>query len=119
MSTIMAYGMVAGHTIRHLHPSQSRLWKGLWNTVDCQYIMVQTNNTLHAARGRFDSLAPEIWNSNIKSIMFKLIMQNSTLGTGGNCCYWWEVNIGSGNGLVPSGNKALPEMMLTQIYFAI
>ena len=26
---------------------------------------------------------------------------------------WWEVNIGSGNGLVPSGNKPLPEPMLT------
>ena len=22
--------------------------------------------------------------------------------------YWWSVNIGSGNGLVPSGNKPLP-----------
>ena len=28
-------------------------------------------------------------------------------------------NIGSGNGLVPSGNKPLPEPMLTQIYVAI
>ena len=26
-----------------------------------------------------------------------------------------EVNIGLGNGLVPSGNKPLPEPMLTQI----
>ena len=32
--------------------------------------------------------------------------------------YWWWVNIGSGNGLVPSGNKPLPEPMLTQIYVA-
>ena len=32
--------------------------------------------------------------------------------------YWWKVNIGSGNGLVPSGNKPLPEPMLTQIYVA-
>ena len=29
---------------------------------------------------------------------------------------WWYVNIGSGNGLVPSGNKPLPEPMLTQTY---
>ena len=28
------------------------------------------------------------------------------------------VNIDSGNGLVPSGNKPLPEPMLTQIYVA-
>ena len=32
---------------------------------------------------------------------------------------WWSVNIGSGNGLVPSGNKPLPEPMLTQISVAI
>ena len=31
----------------------------------------------------------------------------------------WSVNIGSGNGLVPSGNKPLPEQMLTQISVAI
>ena len=28
----------------------------------------------------------------------------------------WEVNIGLGNGLVPSSNKLLPGPMLTQIY---
>ena len=28
----------------------------------------------------------------------------------------WEVNVGSGNGSVPSGNKPLPEPKLTQIY---
>ena len=32
---------------------------------------------------------------------------------------WWSVDIGSGNGLVPSGNKPLPESMLTQISVAI
>ena len=31
---------------------------------------------------------------------------------------WW-VKISSGNGLVPSGNKPLPEPMLTHIYVAI
>ena len=40
----------------------------------------------------------------------------------GNCLnmnaiglHWWSANIGSGNGLVPSGNKPLPEPMLTKI----
>ena len=33
--------------------------------------------------------------------------------------YWWCVNIGSVNDLVPSGNKPSPEPMLTQIYVAI
>ena len=30
-----------------------------------------------------------------------------------------EVDIGSGNDLVSSGNKSLPELMLTQIYTTI
>ena len=30
--------------------------------------------------------------------------------------YWWLVNIGLGNGSVPSGNKPLPEPMLPLIY---
>ena len=33
--------------------------------------------------------------------------------------HWWSVKIGSGNGLVSSGNKPLPEPMLTQISVAI
>ena len=33
--------------------------------------------------------------------------------------YWWLVNIDSGNALVPSGNKSLPEPMLTEPYVAI
>ena len=32
--------------------------------------------------------------------------------------YWWWVNIGLGNGLVSSGNKPLPEPMLTQFFVA-
>ena len=28
---------------------------------------------------------------------------------------WWHVNIGSGDGLVPSGNKPLPESVLAKI----
>ena len=31
----------------------------------------------------------------------------------------WQINIGSGNGLVPSGNKPLPEPLLIQIYITI
>ena len=37
----------------------------------------------------------------------------------GNGPYRWKVNTGSGNGLVASGNKLLPEPMLIQIYIAI
>ena len=32
--------------------------------------------------------------------------------------HWWSVNIGSGNGSVPSDNKPLPGPMLTQISVA-
>ena len=35
-----------------------------------------------------------------------------------NGLHWWSVNIGSGNGLMPSGNEALPEPIFTH-YFAI
>ena len=30
--------------------------------------------------------------------------------------YWWLVNIGSGTGLVPLGNKPLPIPLLIEIY---
>ena len=33
--------------------------------------------------------------------------------------HWWLVSIGSGNGLVPSGNKPLPEPILDKIYVTI
>ena len=33
--------------------------------------------------------------------------------------HWWSVNTGSGNGLVLSGNKPLPEPMLTQFCVTI
>ena len=33
--------------------------------------------------------------------------------------YWWQIDIVSGNGLVPPCNKPLPEPMLTQLYVAI
>ena len=33
--------------------------------------------------------------------------------------HWWDINIDSGNGLVPAGTRPLPEPMLTQIYVAI
>ena len=30
--------------------------------------------------------------------------------------HWWSINIGLGNGLVPSGNKPLPKPKLTEFY---
>ena len=74
----------------------------------------------------FNSLAPE-------KFQWKLVRRSITSFQGnfidwwvmfllGNCSHmnvtglnWWSINIASGNGLVPSGNKTLPEPMLTQI----
>ena len=33
--------------------------------------------------------------------------------------YWWLISSGSGNGLVPSGNKSLPEPISTQFHATI
>ena len=58
-------------------------------------------------------------------MFFKLIIQNSSLGTCCDVAVRWlpqnltnagEDNIGSGNGLVSSGSKLLPEPVLTQFY---
>ena len=60
--------------------------------------------------------------SNFKSVISKHILQIIFMNT--SCetavtnameCHWWWVNIGSVNGLMPSGNKRLPDPMLTQI----
>ena len=64
------------------------------------------------------------------AVILKLVPENSSLGTtrhrDKNCFLVivakpreWEVNIGSGNGLVPPGNSPLPEPMLAQLYVAI
>ena len=55
---------------------------------------------------------------NLSDWWLKYILQNSSQinVTGPDC---WAVNIGSGNDLMPSGNKPLPEPMLTQFYVAL
>ena len=74
-----------------------------------------------------NSMAPGKFEWNFTNVIFKQIV---VIDDWGICCEivllwisldfkWWSVNIGSGNGLVPSGNKLLPEPMLTQIYVAI
>ena len=75
-----------------------------------------------------NSLGPRRSGSNFQSIIFKLKIQ--TTGLHGHLLrnwshvnttepYWGEVNIGSGNGLVTSGNKPLLEPLLTKIYVTI
>ena len=73
----------------------------------------------------FNSLAPGKFALNFRQVIFKQILAIDDWGISWNCpnmnvtgFHWWSVNIGSGNGLVPSGNKPLPEPMLTQISVA-
>ena len=73
---------------------------------------------------RFYSLAPGKSERNFRHVIFK---QNLVIDGWGISCEialiwmsldfygWWSVNIDSGNGLVPSGNKPLPEPMLIKI----
>ena len=80
-------------------------------------IAPQINSLVH---GRFE------WN--FWYVIFKQILvidgwgisrEIALIGMNVSGLHWWTINIGSGNGLVPSGNKPLPEPMLTQSYVAI
>ena len=73
----------------------------------------------------FNSLTPGKFEWNFRYVILKQILVILRHGLW-NCpnvnitgIYWWPVIIGSGNGLVPSGNKPLPEPMLTYISVTI
>ena len=82
---------------------------------------------IQAFWGWLNSLAHGKFEWNFRHVIFKQILSDWWLRhLLWNCTnvnvtglHWWSINIGSGNGLVPSGNKPLPEPMLTQIYVAI
>ena len=78
--------------------------------------------------GEFNSLAPGKFKWKFRYGIFKriwvidgwlrhLLWKYHDMNVTG--LHWWSVNIGSGNGLVPSGNKPLPEPLLTKICVAI
>ena len=60
---------------------------------------------------------------NLKSLIFKLITRIDILSislwnyhqVNATRSYWWLFNFGPGNGLVPSGNKPLPEPFLIKL----
>ena len=70
-----------------------------------------------------NSLAPGKFEWKFRYVIFKRILVIDGWGISSEIAliwlslglHWWSVNIGSGNGLVPSGNKPLPKPMLTQI----
>ena len=75
-----------------------------------------------------NSLAPGKCKRNFRHVIFKQILVIDDWGISCEIALIWmsldftddqsTLNIGSGNGLVPTGNKPLPEPMLTQIYVA-
>ena len=60
------------------------------------------NNITSPSEIYLNSLAPQRCGSNLKSKIFKLFIQNNTWGTQVYATepHWWDINIGSGNGLV-------------------
>ena len=61
----------------------------------------------------FNSLTPMGWCCNLKLIKdsYLVLFLWNCLQVNATRSHWWVVSIGSGNGLVPSGNKPLPEPM--------
>ena len=56
-----------------------------------------------------------MFQTHIKDRYFELFMWNCPHVNATKYHLWWA-NIGSGHGLVPSGNKPLPEPMLNELY---
>ena len=79
---------------------------------------LETWNTVRAINGFskwiFNSLSLEKGWCDFKHVTFKCNSNKhcSGMNTKGN--HWWQVKIGTGNGLMPSGTKPLPEPMLNQ-----
>ena len=95
----------------------NQVWSGGFQCQDFDFIMFMDNKPHCKCRRCFKSLAPRGFDYGLKLVNFKLISTKYFLWN----CYQVNaptphsllVNIGSGNGLVPSGNKPLPEPMLT------
>ena len=69
-----------------------------------------------------NSLAPGKFEWNFRHVIFKQILVIDGWGISCEIALIWmslDFVIGSGNGLVSSGNKPLPEPMLTQISVGI
>ena len=70
------------------------------------------------------TIGPQKCCKNLTSVIFNLIsgVDNLSLSCGitsVKSLKWWIVNIGSGNGLVPLGNKPLHEPILAELYDVI
>ena len=87
------------------------------NTFDSsvKFVNIWIVNSLTRGRCKFTAAFLQTQLTNLKNILI-------TTCKIGDCRaepHWWQVDNGSGNGLMPSGKKSLPEPMLTHSYVPI
>ena len=80
-------------------------------------IDIKNNNSMHVSY--LNCLAPGRYCGNLKSVIFVYTWQIKHFLWKLSECHKKKGSIGSGNGLVPLGDKPLPEPMLIQICAAI
>ena len=127
-------------TMETINPTSMIIcWEKTWHWLHWSYSPVTifsqyfTHLKPSSVKIRINSLAPGRCCCNLKFVIFKLIsridiskisfeiaLRSAASGERQMTSLMIsQYNIGSGNGLVPSGNKPLSEPMLTQIYAAI
>ena len=80
-----------------------------WENIYIYFVLLSSSNQKYELYPLFRVRS---WNNGVRCMSFYILMNVTWL-------HWWSVNIGSGNGLVPWGNKPLPESLLMQIFVAI
>ena len=116
------YLSIQGLKLNHVSKRATRYWS-LARSRDIEsilpFIYCHRQSTAHWSLGDVGIIS--------KSLIFKIISQKSNLSTNCEIAVRWilqtplirKVNIGSGNGLVPSGDEPLPESVLTKMCVAI
>ena len=103
-TVLCCYNMSVFHKIPTINTPSFQVWFKFclshWSAI--YNIMILTHWPL--------GVAAEILNEQF----FRLISMWNCSQVNATRPHWWLVNIGSGNGLVPSGNTPLPEPILTQ-----
>ena len=98
----------------------SKQWWGWWFETISRPLWRHRNVSIHWLRG-LDVVLKLHFSILIDWLVFSFLMisQSPASNIYHKTLYWPQVNIGWGNGLVPSGNKALPELMLISIYVVL
>ena len=119
--------LVIDHDMLSIGMTKTCNWLKLWQLLHLFSDTCQDNSSMgHEKDSWIEWVSPGRFQLNISYANFKLILVIDGWSWGISCenvfvtgPHWWSVNIGSGNGLVPSGSKPLPVPMLTQIYVTI